>query len=92
MTEDEKAESKAVGSADDKVDEQIEEPSETDKLTSTEEENDSALATENVEKNGPTTVGDQNDLNIENIQENNDETTFRPKRMVFSKTQSSTDQ
>ena len=97
MTEAEKAESKAVASADDNVDEQIGEPAETDKPTSTEElstedVNDSASATGNVEKNGTKTAGNKNDLNIENIQENNDKTTFRPKRMVFSKTRSSAGQ
>ena len=89
MTEDEKAESKAVASADDKVDEQIGEPSETDRPTSTEEVDDNALASGNIEKSGTKTAGNQNDLHSEKIKENNDEATFRPKRMVFSKTQSS---
>ena len=89
MTEDEKAESKAVAPADDKVDDQIGEPSETDKPTSAEEVDDNALARDNIEKSGTKIAGSQNDLNSEKIKENNDETTFRPKRMVFSKTQSS---
>ena len=92
MTEAEKAESKAVASADDNVDEQIGEPAEADKPTSTEEVDDNVLATGNEDKYGTKTAGNQNDLNIENIKENNDETTFRPKRMVFSKTRSSAGQ
>lgn len=92
MTEAEKAESKAVEAADDKVDEHIGEPAEADKPTSIEEVDGNALATGNEEKNGTKAAGNQNDLNIENLQENNDETTFRPKRMVFSKTQSSVGQ
>ena len=89
MTEDEKAESKAVASADDKVDEQIGEPSETDKPLSTEEVDDNALASGNIEKSETKTAENQNDLNSEKIKENNYEATFRPKRMVFSKIQSS---
>ena len=79
-------------SADDNVDEQIGEPAEADKPASTEEVDDNVLATGNEDKNGTKTAGNQNDLNIENIKENNDETTFRPKRMVFSKTRSSAGQ
>ena len=92
MTEAEKAESEPVASADDKEDEQIEDLTETNKSTNTEEVNDSALATDNVEKNGTEAARNQNDLSVENIQGINDETTFRPKRMVFSKSQSSTGQ
>ena len=65
---------------------------EADEPTSTEEVDDNALATGSEDKNGAKTAGNQNDLNIEKIKENNDETTFRPKRMVFSKTQSSAGQ